>query len=258
MASHNVLRDFKRGSTAASVAELKARALKATELNGKLTSTLAREQLKIDSQRRMVDLENEKLSPSARQHMQSEYAKRLADQRRTTLQASSEDRWSTLKALDSERLAAREARKSLGNPRALLSRYLMDPDAARYYQTFRDAGPATLRDLAAHAANTGDAKLASALCLINDQTRTEDRFLDSSALSEAVVGEEAKAARAYADEIEGIFDRAILENREIEHGKGPTAEKIAVGLKRQAAEPLPEGYDMEDDESNNNPPTTQT
>jgi hypothetical protein len=157
--------------------------------------------------------------------------KARAKARTEIIAASSDARWTEIRALASaaEGLALTEA--LYASPQAVLSRAgLGEARRTDLIKQIGGAGPAEMRQLAMLAIATKDAVLGAAIQSVNDRLPRRDRPLSSAELAAALVGEETRAVQAAIAAIRHSVQSAINANRALEMGRANPVDRVKLAL----------------------------
>lgn len=159
--------------------------------------------------------------------------KARAKARTEVIAASSDARWSEIRALASaaEGLALTEA--LYASPQAVLSRAgLGDARRTDLIKQIGGAGPAEMRQLAMLAIATKDVVLGAAIQSVNDRLPRRDRPLSSAELAAALVGEKTRAVQAAIAAIRHSVQSAINANRALEVGRTNPVDRVKLALRQ--------------------------
>jgi hypothetical protein len=172
--------------------------------------------------------------PTFRTVLQRDVDQQVASTRRDAVSASEEER-----ATRMERFAEAEAQLNVlaslnKGPQQVLARlHSGDPKKAAYLQTLTLGGPGALQTHMELASATGDRALASAVLIVNDNLKKNQRPFSSAEFAERVVGVEVKSVKA---QIAMLRDK-IKTARELDvaftRGSGDPISKIERGLRHR-------------------------
>ena len=152
---------------------------------------------------------------------------------RTEVQANSSDaRWQAVKEVVASADSLATTAALWASPVTVLSRAgLGSVERTNFMHQIEGAGPVELRNMAVHAAATGNKVLGAALVSILDRMPRKDRPFNALELAEKLVGPETKAVQDAITAIRNAAQRAIVRNREFEQRRVNPIDKVKLALR---------------------------
>ncbi len=151
---------------------------------------------------------------------------------RTEVQKNSTDaRWQAIKELVASADSLATTAALWASLVTVLSRAgLGSVERSNFIQQIEGAGPVELRNMAVHAAATGNKVLGAALVSIIDRMPRKDRPFNAAELAEKLVGPETKAVQDAINAIRNAAQRAIVRNREFEQRRVNPIDRVKMAL----------------------------
>lgn len=217
--------------TPSNIEELKSIHKAATEAATKFNARLKVLNLKVIAKKAEIDKHLELIDPSVRKSSEAHFAAELATFQKELRKASDAERWETLRDLQGLYESTSYARENLGDPRKLATAHgLGEEKRSRLEASLASMGPAAMASLARKAEVTQDRDLAAALIAANDLGPAKERSFSSQGLAEKLFGDDAKAVRDLAKEINHGLQSAMTVNREFEGTKISAFQKLSNGI----------------------------
>ena len=156
---------------------------------------------------------------------------------RTEVQKNSTDaRWQSIRELVASAESLETTAALWASPVTVLSRAGLGSDErTNFMRQIEGAGPVELRNMAVHAAATGNRVLGAALVSIVDRMPRKDRPFSASELAEKLVGVETKSVQDAVAAVRNAAQRAIMRNREFEQRRVNPVDRVKMALNNKEA-----------------------